>query len=89
MTRPPTPLLKFLKARGLIDDTALATLGQVIAANPAYRDKWAAPAPQITEEVRQQVAEQLKTSERLRRAVRRLGYDADSVAATVRRRQNR
>ena len=86
MTRPPTPLLKFLKARGLIDDTALATLGQVIAENPAYRNKWSTPAPHITDETRKQVAEQLKTSERLRQAVRELGYDADSLAAIERRR---
>ena len=86
MTRPPTPLLKFLKARGLIDDTALATLGQVIAENPTFRGKWSAPSPPITDQMRQQVAEQLKTSQRLRRALREIGSDPDTLSQEIRRR---
>ena len=34
----------------LIDDAALAVLGQVIADNPAFRGKWSATAPPIASE---------------------------------------
>ena len=58
----------------------LAVLGQVIAENPVFRGKWSAPVPPITDETRQDVAEQLNTSQQLRRAVRELGFDPDGLA---------
>ncbi len=77
-------LLQLLKARGLSDEAALAVLGHVIAESPAFQGKWASQAPAPSDERRQHLSERLKTSERLRNALRELDYDADEVAKTTR-----
>ena len=79
-------LLQLLKSRGLTDEAALAVLGQVIVESPAYRGKWSTPAPTVSDETRQQLAERIRTSERLRRALRELGYDPDELTEVVKER---
>ena len=72
-------LIQLLKSRGLTDEADLTVLGQVIVESSGYRVKWSTPAPTVTEETRQQLAERLGTSERLRRVLRELGYDPDEL----------
>ena len=64
----------------------LTVLGQVIVESPAYRGKWSRPAPSVSDESRQQLAERIRTSERLRRALRELGYEPDELDEVVRQR---
>ncbi len=76
--------MQLLRSRGLTDDAALSVLGQVIAESPAYRGKWSTPAPPVTDEDREQLAERIGTSECLSRAARELGFDSDELIEVVR-----
>ncbi len=75
--------MQLLKSRGLTDEAALTVPGQVIVESPAYRGKWSAPAPSVSDETRQQLAERIRTSERLRRALRELGYEPNEMTEDV------
>ena len=81
-------LMKLLKSRGVTDEAALTILGQVIVESPAYRGKWSAPAPPVSDEARRQLAERIRTSEHLRKALRELGYDPDELTEDVRQRSS-
>ena len=52
--------------------------------SPWYHGKWSTPAPSVSDEARQQLAGRLRTSERLRGALRELGYDPDELTEDVR-----
>ena len=67
------------------DEQATDVLAEVIMHSPGYSGKWAAAAPAVTAESRQQLAERIKSSDRLRRVLSELGHDPDDMAAEVRR----